>query len=93
MKKKFLVLIEKDGTNFSAYSPDLQGCIATGKSIEKTIQEMRSAMEFHLEGMIENNDNIPVPRSLNSYLLETDEIAPDNIITTIDTEVPELAPA
>ena len=91
MKTKFLVIIEKGSANYSAYSPDIPGCIATGKTVEKTIAEMSSAIEFHLEGLVENGDGLPVPRSLNSYLLETDEISPNDIITTIEAEVPELA--
>lgn len=91
MKAKFLIVIEKGATNFSAYSPDLPGCIATGKTVEKTVAEMSSAIEFHLEGMIENGDELPKSRSLNSYLLETDEISPDDIITSIEVEIPQLA--
>ena len=91
MKAKFLVVIEKGKGNYSAYSPDLPGCIATGKTVEKTLDEMRSAIRFHLEGIIENGDDLPVPRSLNTYLLETDEISADDIITSIETEMHELA--
>ncbi len=91
MKAKFLVIIEKGKGNYSAYSPDLPGCIATGKTVEKTLDEMRSAIQFHLEGIIENGDAVPVPRSLNTYLLETDEISADDIITSIETEMHELA--
>ena len=90
MKSKFLVVIEKGSNNYSAYSPDLPGCIATGKSVEKTVAEMSSAIEFHLEGMIENGDSLPIPRSLNSYLLETDEISANDILTSIEAEIPEL---
>lgn len=91
MKGKFLIIIEKGSTNFSAYSPDLPGCIATGKTVEKTVAEMSSAIEFHLEGMVENGDDPPKARSLSSYLLETDEISPDDIITSIEVEIPQLA--
>lgn len=91
MKAKFLVIVEKGGMNFSAYSPDLPGCIATGRSVDQTLAEMRAAIEFHLEGMIENGEKLPVSRTLNSYISETDEIAPDDILTTIEAEIPLLA--
>lgn len=91
MKSKFLVVIEKGTSNYSAYSPDLPGCIATARTIEKTMSEMREAIVFHLEGIVENGEELPVPRSLNSYLLETDEISADDLITSIEAELPELA--
>ena len=59
--QKFLIVIEKAKNNFSAYSPDLPGCIATGKTIEETEKNMYDAIEIHLEGMKE--DNIPIPKS------------------------------
>ncbi len=91
MKAKFLVVIEKGESNYSAYSPDLPGCIATGRTIEVTLAEMRSAITFHLEGIIKNGDILPIPRSLNSYLLETEEISVNDILTSVEIEIPELA--
>ena len=90
---KYLVIIEKGGSNYSAYSPDILGCIATGGSIEKTLENMREAVEFHLEGMAENGEAIPVARSLASYIAETDEISADDILTTIEIAVPETVHA
>ena len=93
MKAKFLVVVEKRQTNYSAYSPDLPGCIATGKTVEQTLDEMRLAIEFHLEGMIENGDELPSPRTLANYIRETDEISVEDILTSIEAELPELAHA
>ncbi len=59
--KKFLIVIEKTDTNYSAYAPDLPGCIATGNTVEETEKNMYEAIEFHLEGLKE--DNLPVPES------------------------------
>lgn len=86
-----MVIIEKGPGNYSAYSPDLPGCVATGKTVEKTVAEMTSAIGFHLEGMVESGEPPPTPRSLNSYLLETNEISADDILTTVEIEIPELA--
>ena len=59
--QRFLIIIEDAGTNFSAYSPDLPGCVTTGKTREETRRNMYEAIELHLEGMTE--DGLPVPQS------------------------------
>ena len=56
---KYAVIIEKAEHNYSAYVPDLPGCVATGKTREETVQNMRQAIAFHLEGLRE--DGIPIP--------------------------------
>jgi predicted RNase H-like HicB family nuclease len=61
---RYLIVIEKANDNFSAYSPDLDGCIAAGKTREETIQSMKEAIEFHLEGLKE--DGLPFPESQTS---------------------------
>lgn len=93
MKAKFLVVIEKGTCNYSAYSPDLPGCIATGITVEETLREMRSAIEFHLEGMLENGERLPKPRSLTAHIRTTGEISADDILTSIETELPQMAHA
>jgi predicted RNase H-like HicB family nuclease len=64
---KYLIIIEKTGTGYSAYSPDLPGCVATGKTREETENEMKDAIEFHIEGLRLNGDEVPKPSSLASY--------------------------
>ncbi len=59
--RKFLIVIERAEKNYSAYSPDLPGCVATGSDIEETEKNMYEAIEMHLKGMEE--DNIPIPDS------------------------------
>jgi predicted RNase H-like HicB family nuclease len=56
---KYLVIYEKTATGYSAYAPDLPGCITTGPTLEETERFMREAIEFHLEGLRE--DGLPVP--------------------------------
>jgi len=90
MKTKFLVMIEQGDENFSAYSPDVQGCIASGKTVEETLVAMRGAIEFHLEGMLENGEPLPVPRSLSTYVNQIGEISRDDILTGIELEIPQL---
>lgn len=59
--RRFLIVIEKAGNNFSAYSPDLPGCVATGGTREEAERNMHEAVEFHVRGMKE--DNLPIPES------------------------------
>jgi len=61
---RFLVVIEETESNFSAYSPDLPGCVATGKSREDAETNMYEAIRFHLQGLQE--DNLAIPRN-SSY--------------------------
>lgn len=58
---RFLIVIEKTRSNYSAYSPDLPGCVATGASYEEVELNMHKAIEMHVHGLIE--DKHPVPKS------------------------------
>jgi predicted RNase H-like HicB family nuclease len=62
------IVIENAGPNFSAYVPDLPGCVATGTSIDEVQREIREAIELHLEGMREDGDPIPPPSSSVQYV-------------------------
>lgn len=64
---RYLIVIEETRTGFSAYSPDLPGCIATGGTREEVEQEMQGAIEFHLEGLELAGEDIPKPRSQAAY--------------------------
>jgi predicted RNase H-like HicB family nuclease len=58
---RYLMIVEKTKTGFSAYSPDLPGCVASGSTIGATEKLMKEAIEFHIEGMIEEGLEIPIP--------------------------------
>ena len=66
--KKYLIVIEQTRNGYSAYSPDLDGCVATGKTREEVETQMREAVAFHLEGMARNNDPIPEPHTYSAYV-------------------------
>jgi predicted RNase H-like HicB family nuclease len=51
--KKYLIVIEKTATGYSAYSPELPGCVSTGRTRKETEQNMREAIAFHLDGLLE----------------------------------------
>ncbi len=67
--RKYLIVIEKAGNNYSAYSPDILGCVTTGKTREETKRNMREAIEFHLEGLVEDGDPIPESESTAEYIM------------------------
>jgi predicted RNase H-like HicB family nuclease len=56
---RYAIVIEAAGDNFSAYVPDLPGCIATGSTLQETERQIREAIEFHLEGL--RADGLPIP--------------------------------
>lgn len=64
---RYLIVIEETSTGFSAYSPDLPGCIAAGATREEVEREMTSAIEFHLEGLHAAGEDIPKSRSQAAY--------------------------
>lgn len=65
---RYAVVIEKAETNYSAYVPDLPGCVATGATLEQAEAEIREAIEFHIEGMREDGLPIPEPASKVEYV-------------------------
>lgn len=65
---KFLIVVEKANGNYSAYSPDLPGCVATGKTREDAERNMREAMLMHVEGLIEDGEPVPEPESFAEYI-------------------------
>jgi predicted RNase H-like HicB family nuclease len=66
--KKYLVVVEQTETGYSAYSPDLEGCVATGQTRDEVEREMQEAIEFHLDGMMRNGEPIPDPHTYSRYV-------------------------
>lgn len=64
---RYLIIIEDTSTGFSAYSPDLPGCVATGSTREEVEREMHDAIEFHIEGLRLSGYPVPEPRSNAAY--------------------------
>jgi predicted RNase H-like HicB family nuclease len=65
---RYAIVIENAGANFSAYVPDLPGCVAVGESLAEVEHQIREAIEFHLEGMREDGSPIPPPSSKVDYV-------------------------
>jgi predicted RNase H-like HicB family nuclease/predicted RNA binding protein YcfA (HicA-like mRNA interferase family) len=65
---RYAIVIERANDNFSAYAPDLPGCVATGTTLEETEQAIREAIEFHIEGLREDGAPVPPPTSRVDYI-------------------------
>jgi predicted RNase H-like HicB family nuclease len=65
---RYAVVIEKAGANYSAYVPDLPGCVATGSTVAEIETSIREAIELHLSGMREDGTPVPPPSSHVEYV-------------------------
>lgn len=65
---RYAVVIERAASNYSAYVPDLPGCVATGATIEEVEAEIREAITLHLEGLREDGIPVPQPSSQVEYV-------------------------
>ena len=74
---KYSIIIEKAQNNYAAYSPDVDGCVAVGDTIEEVKQQMVEALEFHFEGLLLDNEPIPQSKS---------------IVDTVEVNVPSTTP-
>ena len=67
--KRYLVVIEQANGNLSAYSPDLPGCVATGRTRAEVEANMRAAIQMHIEGLREDGLPIPEPTTSAEYVI------------------------
>lgn len=65
---RYAIVIEPAGSNFSAYVPDLPGCVATGSTLEEAERAIREAIEFHIEGLRADDLPVPPPSSRVDYV-------------------------
>ena len=65
---KYLVIFEKANNNYSAYSPDIPGCIATGSTRDEAEKNIKEAISFHIEGLTEDGLPLPQPSSSTEYI-------------------------
>ena len=71
---RFLVVIEQANGNYSAYSPDLPGCAATGKDRKEVEENIREAIEMHIQGLVEDGLPVPASESTAEYITIKEEI-------------------
>jgi predicted RNase H-like HicB family nuclease len=65
---KYMVVVEKGEASYGAHVPDLPGCIAVGQSREEVLGLIREAIEFHIEGLKEAGEPVPLPSSMSEYV-------------------------
>jgi predicted RNase H-like HicB family nuclease len=65
---RILIVVEQTQNGYSAYSPDLDGCVATGSTRDEVEQEMRAAIELHLAGLREDGEDVPQPHTYATYV-------------------------
>jgi predicted RNase H-like HicB family nuclease len=66
--RRFLIVVERATDNFSAYSPDLPGCVATGATVEETRARMHEAIDLHIQGLKEDRLPVPEPSATAAYV-------------------------
>lgn len=82
----YLVVIEKAKGNYSSYSPDVLGCISAGDTIEETRQNMKDALQAHIQGMVEDGEGIPQPKGFQSYQEAQENSAGEYYLCHIEVE-------
>jgi predicted RNase H-like HicB family nuclease len=90
---KYLIVLEKSSTGFSAYSPDVLGCITTGETLEETRLNMQSALSFHIQAIAKDAEPIPQPRGIQSYLEALENSEGEEFFMTyinVQSVLPEL---
>jgi predicted RNase H-like HicB family nuclease len=90
--EKYLVVIEKAPGNYAAYSPDVLGCVATGKTFDKTLTLYKCALESHFRLMAEDGDELPAPQGLQHWINEG-EISDTDILAFVEVALPEMSHA
>ena len=93
MTKRYLVVYAKcTGSNFSGHAPDLPGCVSVGDTLEEMNAMMREALEFHLEGMLEDGEAIPEPTTINVELKAEDfEGVEFFVVQKLEVQLPACA--
>ena len=65
----YAVIVEQAGRNYSAYAPDLPGCVATGKTVAETLERMRGAIRLHLQGLAEDHTTFAAPHAVAAEVI------------------------
>ena len=81
--RKFLIVIEKAGNNYSAYSPDIPDCGVAGDTREETRRLLCETIEFHLEGLVEDGDPVPESESTAEYILVNEPQSAESTSVTV----------
>jgi predicted RNase H-like HicB family nuclease len=89
--EKYLVVIEKGEDNYSAFSPDVWGCVATGKNVEEAVSQIKEVLQLHLEAIVSDGEDIPKAKGISQHISDgvfTDgEIADEYFITEVEIPI------
>jgi predicted RNase H-like HicB family nuclease len=69
---KYLVIVEQGPNNYSAYSPDVPGCVSAGDTVQETLSNFREALVMHIEGILEDGDAVPQTTSVTAEFVEVE---------------------
>ena len=93
--EKYLVLIEKAKNNYSAFSPDVWGCVATGKTVEETLSQFKEVLQIHLESIVNDGEDIPKAKGISQHISDgifnAGAIADEYFITEVEIAIPQHA--
>jgi len=93
--EKYLVVIEKGENNYSAFSPDVWGCVATGKNVEDTLLQVKEALQIHIEAMVNDGEDTPKAKGISQHISDgvftEAEIAGEYFITEAEIAIPQHA--
>lgn len=93
--QKYLVVIEKSEANYSAFSPDMWGCVATGNTVEQALSQMKEALQMHLESIIADGEDVPKAKGISQHICDgvfkEGEIAEEYFITEVEIAIPQHA--
>lgn len=91
--EKYLVIIEKADNNYSAFSPDIWGCIGTGKTVEETLLQMKEALIQYVEAIVSEGEDMPKARGISQHISDgvfnEGEIADQYFITEVEIPIPQ----
>ncbi len=84
--RRYVVVLERTPSNWGAYAPDVWGCIATGKSREEALNNIKEALEFHFEGMHVDGESIPLPGTWTAEVeIEVPELSTQDTLARLET--------
>ena len=93
--EKYLVVIEKAKNNYSAFSPDVWGCVATGKTVEETLSQFKEVLQIHLESIVKDGEDIPKAKGISQHISDgifnAGAIADEYFITEVEIAIPQHA--
>jgi predicted RNase H-like HicB family nuclease len=93
--EKYLIVIEKAKNNYSAFSPDVWGCVAAGKTVGKTLIQIKDALQIHLGAMVSDGEDIPKAKGISQHIADgifkVGGIADTYFITEVKIKVPRNA--